>query len=82
MQAESVLREVEERAGRSPLSPSLRPLGRFLCPVCNQCQVISRLGVSVLPPLHQSSPSAERRCSYHLSLLESYCYNCNKQLCR
>jgi len=74
-----LLRQLEAKAGKSSSSPALRPLGKFLCPVCNQSQVISRLGVTVLPPVQQSSEDG--RCSAHLSLLESYCYNCNKQLC-
>ena len=44
--------------------------------------MISRLGVTVLPPVQQPCGSAEKRCSYHLSVLESYCYNCNKAVCR
>ena len=37
--------------------------------------------MTVLPPVQTSWVSAERRCSHHLAVLESYCYNCNKQLC-
>ena len=44
--------------------------------------MISRLGVTVLPPVQASWASAERRCSYHLAVLESYCYNCNQAVCR
>ena len=47
------------------------------------CEVISRLGVTVLPPVQPSWAPGERRCSYHQSaLLESYCYNCNQLVCR
>ena len=100
---------------------SLQPLGKFLCPQCNNVQVISRLGITVLPPvkahsklpsspvLHHarkansptfntsSSPSSpllshsrnasssstsDQRCSFHLNVIDSYCYSCNIQLCR
>ena len=81
-------------------------------------QVISRLGISVLPPLHPTSPSPILRngrnlssplftssrpssplssplnfrkssslsehlkCSDHFYNVDSYCYSCNKQLCK
>ena len=79
-QVEILLRGLECKAGRTPSSPSLKPLGRFLCPVCHQTQVISRLGVIVLPAVQQRAQ--DKICSRHMSVLESYCYNCNKQLCR
>ena len=44
--------------------------------------MISRLGVTVLPPVQTSWASGERRCSHHLAVLESYCYNCNQAVCR
>ena len=70
-QAETLLRKLEKRRGcsgsglRSPAlsssRASLQPLGRFLCPQCNHSQVISRLGVTVLPPLAKlSSPLVQR----------------------
>ena len=121
-----MLRKIEKRKGgdglKSPLlssRASLQPLGKFLCPQCNHSQVISRLGITVLPPVsksanYASSPGAQRsrntsspifnsplrpsspdpcssrktssssdqRCSFHANSLESYCYSCNKQLCR
>ena len=121
-----MLRKLEKRKhGNGVMSPSLshraslQPLGKFLCPQCNHIQVISRLGITVLPPvsktanfpsspaaqrsrntssplfnspLRPSSPSqssnrktsssSEQRCSFHANSLESYCYSCNKQLCR
>jgi hypothetical protein len=48
VQAEAALREVDARRGAAS-RPSLRPLGRFLCPQCHATHLISRLGVSVLP---------------------------------
>ena len=110
---ETLLRKVEKKRSLSSsrLSLSLQPLGRFLCPQCNSYQVISRLGITVLPLVHTqsqlpaspllhrdkkpaspvpspailnrfSNTSSDPRCSQHMSYFESYCYNCNKQLCK
>jgi len=66
---ETLLRKLEKKRGsgglKSPIlssssRASLQPLGKFLCPQCNNVQVISRLGITVLPPVkpHSKLPSS------------------------
>ena len=38
--------------------------------------------MTVLPPVQSWAAPGEKRCSLHLCLLESYCYNCNQVVCR
>eukprot|EP00092_Neocalanus_flemingeri_P008499 GFUD01009156.1.p1 GENE.GFUD01009156.1~~GFUD01009156.1.p1 ORF type:complete len:451 (+),score=101.13 GFUD01009156.1:407-1759(+) len=92
---ENILRILEKKKGiktlqgtGSPFLPprALLPLGKFLCPVCNTSHLISRLGVSVIPlsmSLHNNTYCEDKqRCSLHAGTIESYCYSCNKQLCK
>ena len=65
-QVETILRKIEKRKQSGLKSPALQsplqPLGKFLCPQCNSFQVISRLGITVLPTVqsscHRSRPSS------------------------
>jgi len=92
---ENILRTLEKKKGIKSLrgvgSPclaprALRPLGKFLCPVCNTSHIISRLGVSVIPlnmsPHNNNYSEDKQRCSLHAGMIDSYCFSCNKQLCK
>jgi len=99
-QVEAVLRKAESVRGASTSSPlrqpPLRPLGRFLCPVCHSCHPISRFGISVLPLAFNEdtdnnndddreefkAKEAPARCPQHRLYNDSYCLVCCVRLCQ